>query len=83
MDFNIAIPTIPSHLNKKDLSFEEILQRKNFDAQIEESKKKEKQLKDMIEILDNENKSLEVLETIQSSMSKIFNEVCSRLLIRK
>lgn len=75
LDFDVVIPAIPSSLNKKDLSLDENEQRKKLDTQIEEAKKKEKQLKEMIEILDGEAKSLEILEFVQSNMSKIFNEV--------
>lgn len=75
MDFEVVMPTIPASLNKKELSFDESIERKKIDTQIEEVKKKEKQLKDMIEILESESKSLETLEFIQGSMSKIFNDV--------
>ncbi|KAF0981732.1 hypothetical protein FDP41_012389 [Naegleria fowleri] len=78
LDFEVVMPTIPASLNKKELSFDESIERKKIDTQIEEVKKKEKQLKDMIEILESESKSLETLEFIQGSMSKIFNDYETR-----
>ncbi|KAG2387593.1 hypothetical protein C9374_001187 [Naegleria lovaniensis] len=78
LDFEVVLPTIPASLNKKELSFDESIERKKIDTQIEEVKKKEKQLKEMIEILESESKSLDTLEFIQGSMSKVFNDYETR-----